>query len=209
MASQHGQAAAIVGGLAPEARWPRLVEVLTHEPDLVHASFSVPDGPALPGSEAEVGGRYLRDGHPAPWWDVEREVVRAQPFFRYVVHDALVAVGRSDLIPSQCLDWTWALERCDSSLTETWFGGTVSHGWSSTPTRDLVQRTLGVTPAEPGFAVARVDPVLGPLAWAEGAVPTPAGLLHVRAEPGRVVVDSPIPFVHAGRRYEPGSHDLP
>jgi hypothetical protein len=208
MASQHGQAAAIVGGLAPEARWSRLVEVLTHEPDLVHATFSVADGPALPGSEAEVGS-YLRSGHPDPWWDVEREVVRAQPFFRYVVHDALVAVGRSDLIPSQCLDWTWALERCDSSLTETWFGGTVSHGWSSTPTRDLVQRTLGVTPAEPGFAVARVDPVLGPLAWAEGAVPTPAGLLHVRAEPGRVVVDSPIPFVHAGRRHEPGSHDLP
>ena len=137
-------------------------------------------------------------GTRTPWWDVEREVVRAQPFFRYVVHDALVAAGRADLIPSQCLDWTMALERCDSSLTETWFGGTVSHGWSATPTRDLVQRTLGVTPSEPGFAVALVEPALGPLAWAEGSVPTPAGLLHVRAEPGRVVVDSPIPFLHAG-----------
>jgi hypothetical protein len=208
MASQHGQAAAIVGGLAPEARWPRLVEVLTHEPDLIHASFSVPDGPAAPGSEAAVGGAYLRRGHPDPWWDVEREVVRAQPFFRYVVHDALVAAGRADLIPSQCLDWTMALERCDTSLTETWFGGTVSHGWSATPTRDLVQRTLGVTPSEPGFAVALVEPALGPLAWAEGSVPTPAGLLHVRAEPGRVVVDSPIPFLHAGQRHDPGHHEL-
>src|SRR5690606_2480093 len=123
--------------------------------------FSVPDGPAEPGAEAPVGGAYLRDGHPEPWWDVGRQVVRAQPFFRYVVHDALVAAGRADLLPGLLRDWTAALARCDSSLTETWFGGTVSHGWSATPTRDLVQRVLGVTPAEPGFAVASVQPALG------------------------------------------------
>lgn len=207
MASQHGQAAAIVGGLAPAERWPRLVEVLTNEADLIHANFSSPDGPAPPNSQVRVGG-HLRGGHPDPWWDTEREVVRAQPFFRYVVHDALVAAGRADLIPSQCLDWTTALERCDTSLTETWYGGTVSHGWSATPTRDLVQRTLGVTPAEPGFAVASVAPALGSLEWAEGAVPTPAGLLRIRVEPDRLVVDSPVPFLHAGRRHEPGHHDL-
>ncbi len=179
MASQHGQAAAIVGRLAPEARWPRLVEVITDESALVHASFSVDDGPSPPSSGTDVGA-MLRDGHPEhPWWDVEREVVRAQPFFRYVVHDALVAAGRADLVVQQCRDWRWALERCATSLTETWYGGTVSHGWSATPTRDLMQRVLGVEPAEPGFAVARVEPALGDLEWAEGSVPTPAGLVHV------------------------------
>jgi len=211
MASQHGQASAIVGALAPPERWDRLVEVLTSEDDLLHASFSVADGPSLPGADIGVGD-FLRawTGHPdVPWWDAEREVVRAQPFFRYIVHDALAAAGRSDLIAGQCLDWRWALERCDSSLTETWYGGTVSHGWSATPTRDLMQRVLGVVPAEPGFAVARVEPALGSLEWAEGSVPTPAGLLHVAVRDGAVTVDSPIPFVHAGQTYDPGHHELP
>ena len=61
-------------------------------------------------------------------------------------------------------------------------------GWSSTPTRDLVQRVLGVEPAEPGFTVARVEPNLGDLDWARGAVPTPAGLIRVEAKPGELVV---------------------
>jgi len=209
MASQHGQAAAIVGGLAPEDRWPRLVEVLTNEADLLHASFSVVDGPSLPNSGTMVGGG-LRGGHPEPWWDIARDVVRAQPFFRYVVHDALATAGRADLIAGQCLDWAMALERCSTSLTETWYGGTVSHGWSSTPTRDLVQRVLGVTPAEPGFTVARVEPALGHLDWASGSVPTPAGLLHLEVRRDRLLIDSPIAVEHAGHhRFAPGHHDLP
>jgi alpha-L-rhamnosidase len=205
MASQHGQAAAIVGGLAPADRFSRLVEVMTDEANLVHAAFSAPDGPAAPNSGIEVGGGYLRVGRPDPWWKVETQVVRAQPFFRYVVHDALVEAGRADLVVSQCRDWMVALERCPTSWTETWYGGTISHAWSSTPTRDLVQRVLGVTPAEPGFKVARIEPNLGDLEWAEGAVPTPDGMLRVRVSKLELVVESPVPFIHAGRRYQAGA----
>ena len=210
MASQHGQSAAIVGGLVPDDRLSRLVEVITTEADLIHAAFSKDDGPTLPNSDWAVGGALLRIGHPeVPWWDTGRQVVRAQPFFRYVVHDALVAAGRVDLIPQQCRDWAWALERSATSLTETWYGGTISHGWSATPTRDLMQRVLGVTPAEPGFGVASVEPTLGDLAWAAGSVPTPAGLLHLDVRDGTLTVDSPIPFDHAGERHAPGRHTLP
>jgi len=212
-ASQHGQAAAVVGGLAPVERWPRLVELLTDRERRVHATFSVPDGPAAPGSDAPVGGAYLRAGHPAPWWEVDR-LVAAQPFFRYVVHDALAAAGRADLVADACRDWTTALERCGTSLTETWFGGTWSHGWGATPTRDLMQVVLGVTPAVPGFGVARIEPALGGLAWARGRVPHPAGPIAVEVEsghdaPGRLCVTSPVPFEHAGRRREAGRHELP
>lgn len=156
----------------------------------------------------DPGGAYLRTGHPQPWWDVERQVVRAQPFFRYVVHDAIAAAGRSDLIANLCLDWSVALERCDSSWTETWFGGTVSHGWSSTPTRDLMVRVLGVEPAEPGFAAARIDPELGPLTWARGAVASPSGLIRVDVTLDRLQVDSPVPFIHAGQPYPAGRHEI-
>jgi hypothetical protein len=207
-ASQHGQAAALVGGLVPPERIGRLVEVLTDESALVHATLSSPSGPAGPGSETPVGGLDLSGGWPDPWWDVDTQVVRAQPFFRYVVHDALVAAGRVDLIPAQCRDWAVLLDREPGSWSETWFGGTVSHGWSSTPTRDLSTRVLGVTPAVPGFATASVAPTLGDLAWARGAVPTPAGPISVDVTAERIVVDSPIPFTSRGTTYDPGRHTI-
>jgi hypothetical protein len=208
-ASQHTQAAAIVGGLVPDERLSRLVDVMTDEDRLVHAIFDRPDGPAEPNSEIPIGGYIRRGALPPPWWDIDRQVVRAQPFFRYVVHDALAAAGRADLIPQQLLDWDrWAMKRCATSFTECWAGGTVSHGWSSTPTRDLVQRVLGIEPAEPGFAVASVAPELGYLEWARGAAPTPAGLLAVDVRRDQIVIESPVPFVHRGARYDAGSHTI-
>ncbi len=208
MASQHAQAAALVGRLAPPHRHDRLVEVLTDTDARVWAAFRSPDDECPPNAGLPISGDHLRAGQPEPWWDVDRRVVWAQPFFRYVVHDALVEAGRADLLVDQCRDWAWALERCPTSLTETWYGGTISHGWGATPTRDLMTRVLGVEPAEPGFDVARIRPHLGDLDWAEGRVPTPHGPIAVRVEPGRIVVDSPVPIEVAGTRHEAGQHDL-
>jgi hypothetical protein len=208
-ASQHTQAAAIVGGLVPDDRIARVVDAMTDEERLVHAIFDKPDGSAEPNSEIPIGAYTRLGALPEPWWDVEREVVRAQPFFRYVVHDALAAAGRADLIPQQLLDWDrWAMKRCATSWTECWAGGTVSHGWSSTPTRDLIQRVLGIMPAEPGFAVASIEPALGHLEWARGAAPSPAGLISVEASTEMIAVDSPVPFVCGGKRYDRGSHAI-
>jgi hypothetical protein len=213
--SQHAQAAALCAGLVPDDRVERLVEVLTDRERHVHAAWSCPRGDSrLPGpGERGVGGPYLVAGPPDPWWDVEKQVVVAQPFFRYVVHDALAAAGRADLIPEQCRDWEALLERSGSSWSETWYGGTTSHGWSSTPTRDLSTRTLGVTPAEPGFGLARIAPRLGGLDWVRGAVPTPHGLLSVEADRDRTEVESPVPFVHEpetgeATRHPPGHHRI-
>lgn len=210
MASQHGQAAMIVGRLAPADRFERLVEVMTDEAHLRHLSFSKPDGYAEPNSDLTPGGPFLRLGHPEPWLDLDRDVVRAQPFFRYVVHDAIAQAGRADLIATLCRDWLVALERSPTSWVETWYGGTVSHGWSSTPTRDLIVRVLGVEPLEPGFGVARIGPALGHLAFARGSAPCGGGRrITVDADRDRVIVDSPVPFEYAGTRFPPGTHTLP
>ena len=56
------------------------------------------------------------------------------------------------------------------------------HGWSSGPTSWLTERVLGVRPTGAGYRTAEIAPDLGDLAWAEGDVPTPQGLIHVRAE---------------------------
>ncbi|MCC2671123.1 MAG: glycoside hydrolase family 78, partial [Armatimonadetes bacterium] len=56
------------------------------------------------------------------------------------------------------------------------------HGWAAGPTAWLSEHVLGIAPEKPGFESIRVTPHLGDLQWAEGAVPTPHGLLRVRHE---------------------------
>ena len=72
-------------------------------------------------------------------------------------------------------------------------GGSHCHGWSATPSRDLPLYTLGVRPAQPGFAEAVIAPCLGDLAFARGAVPTPHGLIEVSVD-DQIEVNSPVPF---------------
>jgi hypothetical protein len=114
---------------------------------------------------------------PEPDWDVRGQVIGAQPFYRYVVHDALALLGAADRIAELCRDWDRLLRIGPSAFRETWEGGSFCHGWSATPSRDLVTYVLGITPATPGYERVRVAPRLGArLEWAEGSVPTPHGL---------------------------------
>jgi hypothetical protein len=180
--SQHAGATAIWAGLVPPERVDRVLDTILDATRLVRPTW------------AEISGQqYLALGPGEPTWDVEQEIVAAQPFYRYVVHDAVASAGRADAIPSLCRDWKTFLDRGETSWPELWVGGTHCHGWGSTPTRDLVQYTLGIQPAEPGFGRARVAPRLGDLEWAAGAAPTPHGPLHVRAGRGTVEIESPVP----------------
>jgi hypothetical protein len=56
------------------------------------------------------------------------------------------------------------------------------HGWSAGPTSWLTESVLGIRPTGGGFKTADITPDLGDLSWAEGAVPTPDGVLRERAE---------------------------
>lgn len=206
-ASVHAQAVAIVGGLAPAERTERLVALLADRDRHVHATLSVTDGdPGMDGAVPLPGAQMALDELPEPWFDTDETVVMAQPFFRYVVHDALAAAGRSDLIHGSLDDWRHLLDRCPTSLGEVFFGGTLVHGWSCSPTRDLITRIVGVTPAEPGYAVVGIDPALGDLDWAEAAVPTPAGDVIVRVDRSEIAVTSPRPVRIDGTSLPAGTH---
>jgi alpha-L-rhamnosidase len=181
--SEHASAAAAVGGLVPCNQRQAVLRFLTHRSVLVRSAQTFGRMPLY------VAMAPL----PAPDWDTESQVVAAQPFFRYVVHDAVAALGGATSISALCRDWQTFLDAGETTWPETWQGGSHCHGWSATPSRDLPLYTLGVSPAEPGFALARVRPQLGDLAWARGAVPTPAGLMEVSV--GEVItVSSPVPF---------------
>lgn len=56
------------------------------------------------------------------------------------------------------------------------------HGWAAGPTAWLTEHVLGISPAEPGFDSISIKPNLADLKWAQGSIPTPHGLLHVRHE---------------------------
>ena len=49
------------------------------------------------------------------------------------------------------------------------------HAWGAHPVFHFHASLLGVRPAAPRFAAVRIEPQLGPLAWAKGTMPHPAG----------------------------------
>lgn len=207
--SQLAGALAIVSGLAPEARWERIIDVITDPARLVVRSW-------IGGEQGEYSQEKTQkqlQGIYAIDWDAEREIVLAEPFMSYVVHDAVAQAGKADILPDLHLRWLEFLVDGYDTIGECWGWGTHVHGWSCTPTRDLIFYTLGVMPAEAGYAKARIAPRLGRLTWAKGNVPTPHGMISVEASADRVVIDSPVPVVVdlAGqpvRNLPAGRHDL-
>ncbi|MGW5113398.1 alpha-L-rhamnosidase-related protein [Nocardia sp. NPDC004123] len=187
--SEHVAAAAVCADLVPPERKPEILRLLLDRSAMFTASpLADHGGDALgPSAGQPVSVR------PEPDWDTERSVVGAQPFFRYVVHDAIARLGAADRIVELCLDWDRLRADAPTAFRECWEGGSYCHGWSATPTRDLVCYTLGITPAEPGFTRARIAPRPGVLTAAAGAAPTPYGVVSVEIDGNRVVVDSPVP----------------
>lgn len=59
------------------------------------------------------------------------------------------------------------------------FRHSLCHGWASGPTAWLSEHVLGIKVVAPGCRKIRIAPRLGDLAWAEGAFPTPRGLIRV------------------------------
>jgi len=192
-AAQHPGAAALWAGIVPAERVERVVTGITDRSRLIRHSFVM--DPVTP-TGGSTGYRYMLTGYPEPEWDVENQMVSAEPFFRFVVHAALARAGRADLLADLCRDWKVFLDAGETSWPECWTGGTRCHGWSSTPTADLVRFVLGITPAEPGYGAVRVAPALGGLEWARATVPTPHGPVTVEARAdGTVEIDSPVPIV--------------
>jgi alpha-L-rhamnosidase len=188
--SQIAGAAAIASGLAPSERWDRIIDRITDSGRLVIRSWIGGNG----GYDQERMNEQL-NGIQRLDWDAHNEVVRAEPFMSYLVHDAIALAGRAAELPRALDAWHEFLVDGYDTFGECWGWGTPSHGWSSTPTRDIVQHLLGVTPDAPGFGRARIAPAFGAVDWMEGSAPTPSGQLTVRVDADTVSVDSPIPYV--------------
>ena len=100
--SQASGAVAIVSGFAPRHRWAGIIDTITDPARLVVRSWigGADGGYDMAKIVEQSKGVYRID------WDAERQIVMAQPFFSYVVHDAVAAAGRADLLPDLVRRWT-------------------------------------------------------------------------------------------------------
>ena len=192
--SQVAGAFAILSGLAPRERWDRIISRITDPDRLVVRSW-------IGGQDGNYDQNLMRAqmfGPLAPDWDTTEQTVLGEPFVSHLVHDAIARAGFASILPRLHERWHEFLTDGYDTFGECWGWGTRVHGWSSSPARELVTYVLGITPEEPGFAVARVQPQLGSLDWMEGAAPTPHGLINVRVSGDECVIDSPVDvlFVH-------------
>ena len=97
------------------------------------------------------------------------------------------------------LDWTRNAARIDEFVPEgkddihrdfgaycyPSFRHSFCHGWASGPTAWMTRHILGIEVIEPGCKTLRITPHLGNLEWAEGAFPTPQGIVTVKHTKGK------------------------
>lgn len=160
--SQHANAAMILWGQAPEARWPSMLKWITDPQRLVFTAAP----PIVP-----RGGDF----------DAERHVVLANTFYSHFVYRALSAAGRFDLVLALMRErYGPMLARGATTLWES-FDPTASlcHGFSTTPLYQLSTELVGVQPTSPGFATFRLAPQLGDCSFAKGVFPTVRGDIAV------------------------------
>ncbi|CAL9351187.1 hypothetical protein SUDANB32_00468 [Streptomyces sp. enrichment culture] len=106
-ASQAANAAAIVAGLAPRERWRAIAAAMIDRSAVVTCSWIGGDGGYdIQKEEDQRRGIQRID------WDVDHEIVRAQPFFSYVVHDAVARAGQKRLV-----ERGWALQTRPGAFT--------------------------------------------------------------------------------------------
>ena len=187
-ASQATNAAAIVAGLVPTERREALVLRITDETSLVTRGWNA----ASPTVSLAQKTQDRANGVQRIDWDVQREIVRAEPFVSAIVHDAVAMAGRADVIPDLLRRWSRFLHHGYDTFGECWEWGTPVHGWSSTPTRDLVVHVLGIAPLDLTSDDYRIAPVRTDIERLSASVPTRLGLLRADLRAGWLELDSPV-----------------
>ena len=115
-ASQVAQASAIISALAPRERWIPLGDAMTDSDRLVVRSWV---GSETGGYDHERFAEQMR-GMPRIDWDPEREMVIAEPFFSYAVHDAVARAGRAELLIDLVRRWEEFLVDGYDTFGECW-----------------------------------------------------------------------------------------
>ena len=118
------------------------------------------------------------------------------PYMRFYELDALCTTGEHTRVLEEIKSyWGGMLREGATSFWEKYvpeehgaqhlamygrpYGKSLCHAWGASPIYLLGKHYLGVRPLKAGYEEFEVKPVLGGLAWMEGTVPTPHGLIRV------------------------------
>ena len=111
----------------------------------------------------------------------DRTLIRSTYYFSFYLLEALRKAGLADRYIEQLAPWREMLALGLTSTPENPEPTrSDSHAWAAHPNYGLLATVLGVRPATSGFRTVRIAPSLGPLRWAEGRVPHPAGDIELR-----------------------------
>ena len=141
----------------------------------------------------------------------DKSLVQCSIYFRHYLHSALNKAGEGDRYLDLLGPWRTMLER---GLT-TWAEQedptrSDCHAWGASPNYELFRTVLGIDSAAPGFRRVVIQPFLGKLTHAEGAIPHPKGEIRVKLalEGSKLDADVALPegttgeFVWKGARKE-------
>ncbi|HTI62669.1 MAG TPA: family 78 glycoside hydrolase catalytic domain, partial [Gemmatimonadaceae bacterium] len=110
-------------------------------------------------------------------------LIKATYYFSFYVFEALRKAGLGDRYVEQLAPWREMLRLGLTSTPENPEPTrSDSHAWAAHPNYGLLATVLGIRPASAGFRTVEIAPALGPLRWAEGRVPHPAGDIAVRLD---------------------------
>ena len=136
-------------------------------------------------------------------WLERDSAVEIQPYFMHYVCEMAVKTGLWKKYGLGLMHlWDRQIEDSPKGLKEGWgaFRGDCSHAWGGTPVYQLPVRLLGFEMLKSGFRKFRLKPELLGLDWIEAGIPTPWGLVKVRAD--RFGLSAEVPEVF--RRAESG-----
>jgi len=113
----------------------------------------------------------------------DENLARTTIYFRHYLFEALGRSGTTSAIIARLGPW-FDLPDLGLLTTPEQPEPTRSdcHAWGAHPWFHYLATILGIRPAAPGFTSVSIAPALGPLSWAEGAWPHPAGPIAVRAD---------------------------
>lgn len=134
------------------------------------------------------------------------------PYFGYYVLDAMAELGhRAEALKWMRDFWGGMIAEGATSFWEAYdprwtkhdfhsglqadgragYYASLAHAWSAGPTAWLSNQVLGIRPIGAGFSTVTIEPEPAGLKTIEGSVPTPCGILHVRAGGGMIDIDLP------------------
>jgi hypothetical protein len=126
----------------------------------------------------------------------DSSMAQATMFFKFYLHQAVRKVGEGNRYLALLGDWRGMLDHGLTTFAE-WEERpndpprSDCHAWSASPNIEIFRTVLGIDSAAPGFSRVSIQPNLGKLKQASGAVPHPKGMIEVEYRPGGATVTLP------------------